>query len=245
MIKYIVGVFIMYLFKSVHCYQKQTTACNGSDWTEYKDEKCLKLIPKFFTQEQGSHACRQEHPDSRLVSIKSADEQRFIAKLIFETLKVHVNVWIGARRDLNSSVSENGTKFFWEDRSEVTHFTDWAEGSPTTNVERDCIIMESALTKPGNSSEDHHNGKWRDMTCEQANYIICEKLQEWTFKELQQTFFNYRRVTNVELENQQRNLNVTNATLISVEKKLNESLNELDNLKQNPGKERIMVKNYR
>ena len=77
--------------------------CGGNDWVPYKDEKCFKISEKLATRDEAETICNQEYfrTDSvapTLASIKSAAEQEYLTKFIFETSGVDNNVWIGAKR---------------------------------------------------------------------------------------------------------------------------------------------------
>ncbi len=193
------------------------TYCSGSGWVAFKDEKCFKLIKKWATHDNAEIICNQEYfrTDSfapTLVSIKSSAEQEYLTKFVFNTPNSN-NVWIGAKR-----WPENGTVFVWNDGS-VIDFDNWAEGSPTEETKRSCVAMQSEFSKKLSNMSDLDqraiNGKWKDVTCDTGNWVLCQKLQTWSFPQLQKTFLDSRK----ELQN----------SLNDVTKQLNDTRNQLDN----------------
>ena len=127
--------------------------CGGNDWVPYKDEKCFKIIEKLATHDEAETICNQEYFRTNsvtptLVSIKSAAEQEYLTKFVFETSGVVNSVWIGAKRR-----PENSTKFVWNDGSDI-EFDNWAEGSPTEESRRGCVEMQSEFSKQFSNMSD-------------------------------------------------------------------------------------------
>jgi microcystin-dependent protein len=209
-----------------------STFCDGSKWIAYKDEKCFKLIiKKWVTYKEAEDICKKERLRTdlytpRLISIKSATEQEYLTNFVFNTSGVKVNVWIGARR-----LPENGNEFVWNDGS-VIDFDNWVEGSPTKEIGRGCVEMQSRLTRRFSNISDSNlrgiNGKWRDVTCESGNYVICQKLQAWSFPKLQQTFLDARKELKDSLENVTKQLDNTKNQLEDTKNQLSDTRNQLD-----------------
>lgn len=112
-----------------------------------------------------------------LASITSAAEQTFLTKCIFETSGVENNIWIGAKLIQNVNI-------VWDDGS-LHEFTNWAEGSPSEQLGRDCVEMQWYNTKKSTSNDTDSNlqsinGKWRDVKCGEENYALCKKTQSWS-----------------------------------------------------------------
>jgi hypothetical protein len=205
------------------------TFCYGSEWIAYKDEKCFKLIRKWATHKEAEDICKKERLRTelytpRLVSIKSATEQEYLTNFVFDKSGVKINVWIGARR-----LPENGNEFVWNDGS-VIDFTNWVEGSPTEEIGRGCVEMQSRFTRKFSNISDFNlrgiNGKWRDGTCESGNYVICQKLQAWSFPKLQQTFLDARK----ELRDTRNQLNDTRKELYNSNILLIDTRNQLEKI---------------
>ncbi len=218
------------------------TYCGGSGWVAYKDEKCFKLIKKWATHDEAETICNQEYfrTDSfvpTLVSIKSSAEQEYLTKFVFNTSDSN-KVWIGAKRR-----PENGTEFVWNDGS-IIDFDNWAEGSPTEETKRDCVEMQSEFSKQFSNMSDLDqraiNGKWNDVTCNIGNWVLCQKLQTWSFPLLQKIFLDSRKelqnslndVTN-QLSDTKNDLTITKNELTTTKNNLINTNNELTTTKNN------------
>lgn len=169
-------------------------SCPGENWIAYKDEKCFKLIKTFTNGNQARTLCQGEklHDDQlapTLASIHSAEEQEFLNNFIFKTNKLQSNVWIGLKQ------VHNVTSYAWDDGTEYD-FKNWANGHPLAHIGRDCVIMESA--EADFALGDSEEGKWKDVTCELANNVLCEKKQTWSLEQMQKEFLDYRKM---QLEN--------------------------------------------
>ena len=71
----------------------------GVDWTAYKDEKCIKVFHDMLSYEDATKACHLAAKDASIITIRSAEEQKFIANLLFQKHKVHDPNWLGAKFD--------------------------------------------------------------------------------------------------------------------------------------------------
>jgi hypothetical protein len=228
-----------------------STFCDGSEWIAYKDEKCFKLIRKWATHKEAEDICKEERLQTdlytpRLVSIKSATEQEYLTNFVFDKSGVQVSVWIGARR-----LPENSNEFVWNDGS-VIDFTNWVEGSPTEEIGRDCVEMQSRFMRKFSNISDSNlrgiNGKWRDVICESGNYVICQKLQAWSFPKLQQTFLDARKELKDSLDIVTKKLSDTKNQLTNTQNELHDTTirlsdaeNKIEDSKRNPGK---IIRNF-
>ena len=158
-----------------------------------------------------------------LVTIKSAAEQEYLTKFVFDTSEVKTNVWIGVKR------IGNGNKFMWDDGSALD-FTNW-EGSPSEEIGRDCVEMQSRLARKFSNISDSNlrgiNGKWRDVTCESGNYVICQKLQAWSVLKMQKTILDVRRELKGSIEDVTKQLEDTKNQLNDTRNQLNDTRNQL------------------
>jgi hypothetical protein len=191
-----------------------TGPCYGKEWVAYKDEKCFKLIEENVERDKAEENCNKGFFKNdlfipTLVSIKSAAEQQFLTKFVFDISGAVENVWIGAKRR-----TDNNNQFVWNDGTDID-YTNWAEGSPSGNG--DCVQMKSQFSRRFSNISQFFksaiNGKWGNVPCNKKNLALCQKLQIWSVPQLQQTLLDIRK-------------NLTDA--------LTEVKNELDNLKQNP-----------
>ena len=226
--------------------------CGGDNWIAFKDEKCFKLIKKFATGDEARKICNQEYLQSdsslpTLASINSAAEQEYLTKFIFDTSGIKISVWIGANR------TENVSQFVWDDGS-AFDFTNWAEGRPYEEIGMDCVEMQSRYTRKFSDITDSNlhsiNGKWKDVACEKANYVLCQKLQIWSLQHLQKTFLDSRKElqdsfkdmtnqlndTRNQLDNTKKELTTTKNDLTTTINELTNTKNELEVLQKNPSK---------
>ncbi|CAK9251863.1 unnamed protein product [Sphagnum jensenii] len=161
-----------------------------------------------------------------LVSIKSAAEQEYLTKFVFDTSEVETNVWIGAKRR-----PDNGNQFVWNDGS-VIEFTNWAEGSPSDQVKKECVLMRSQYTRGLSNIAKFDtltiNGKWGDVTCETTNWVLCQKLQTWSFPQLQKKLLDIKKELKDSLENVTKQLDNTKNQLEDTRNQLRDVRNELN-----------------
>lgn len=118
-----------------------------------------------------------------MVIINSAAEQTFLTEYILTASdNSDNNVWIGAVRRPDS-----GSEFDWNDGSAVQRYTNWKIGHPSNDTRRSCVVMQSEL------SRQISDMPWTDVGCGGGNWFICEKLQTWSSKQLQQVLLATRR----------------------------------------------------
>lgn len=157
--------------------------CGDDSWIPYKDEKCVKLFKTFLTRLQAQEHCNQQVSISdipTLVTIKSAAEQTFLNKYVFNSSDSN-SVWIGAERRPGSA-----TEFEWIDGSPVQRFTNWQVGSPSNIVGRPCVQMQSIYSRVISAME------WTDISCNGASWFICQKTQVWSIEQLQRAVVKTR-----------------------------------------------------
>jgi hypothetical protein len=188
-------------------------------------------LRKLENYGEAEKVCNLEYKKSEqtfvptLASIKTASEQQFLTEYIFNISGAENNIWLGAER----IGDEN--EFLWNDGSSLD-YSNWAEGSPTNDSRRNCLIILSGLAY-GNSQI----GKWKDITCASGNWILCQKLQIWSFPQLQKSFLDSRnefkdtklRLSKVEIEcqNTKNELEKTASDLSEAKHKLTNTVNEL------------------
>ena len=159
-----------------------------------------------------------------VASINSAAEQEYLNQFIFGTSGVKIDVWLGAKR--------TGNQFAWDDGS-AFDYTNWAEGHPSEEIGRDCVEMQSSFMRKF-PNESYSNllgigGKWKDVTCEAPNYVLCQKLQTWSLQDLQKTFLDF-------MKKQQDSFKNVTDQLSDTRNQLDNTKNELEVLQQNPSK---------
>jgi hypothetical protein len=162
-----------------------------------------------------------------LASIKTASEQQFLNEYIFNISGAENNIWLGAEK----IGDEN--EFLWNDGSSLD-YSNWAEGSPTDDLRRNCLTMLSGFTY-GNSQI----GKWKDITCANGNWILCQKLQMWSFPQLQKNFLDSRNELKdtklqmskleIEFQNTKNDLNETKKDLVKTASDLSDTKQKLTN----------------
>jgi predicted nucleic acid-binding Zn-ribbon protein len=222
------------IFSTTNPSDSSFTFCGGNDWIAYKDEKCFKIIKTSATHDEAEIICNQDfRTDSvapTLVSIKSAAEQEYLTKFVFEISGVEDNVWIGARR------LENSNEFVWNDGSFINDFFDnFAVGSPTVDDRRGCVAMQSELSKQSSNMSDLDqraiNGKWKDVSCNTKNLILCQKMQTWSLQHLQKTFLDFKKELKDSLKDVTNQLSDTRNQLDDTKNELTNTKNELSSTK--------------
>jgi hypothetical protein len=159
-----------------------------------------------------------------LASIKTSTQQQFLNDYIFNISGAENNVWLGAER-----VGEKN-EFMWNDGSSLD-YNNWVEGSPTNDSRRNCLVMQSAITY---RSDDI--GKWKDITCANGNWILCQKLQMWSFPQLQKSFLDSRNLlkeTRERLEDNEHQLSETKYELSAAKNEIQITKDELRDTKKN------------
>ena len=179
-----------------------SSVCGSGPWILYKDEKCLQLLPEFVSQDEAQRLCDQTtafaSPNS-LLTIQSAEEQEIIQNILFEQLGIVDQVWLGIRRQISNSSSNNETtleEFKWRDGSPLT-FSNWAEGSPSDDEHKTCALITSGLYVRGGESEvmegNSIHGQWMDSSCEKRAMVLCQKPQVWQMSQIQETLVALRK----------------------------------------------------
>lgn len=161
-----------------------STLCGDATWTLYRDLKCIKYIDQLTTYEGALEVCRRvigTNDSSPLITIKSAEEQAFVTKLLFQDHQVIENVWLGAERG-----RENSLDFQWSDGSELD-YTNWAPENPTDELEKNCTELTSHL------SRQVDDGLWKNTPCARRNLVLCQKVQDWDLLDLQHILLQLRQ----------------------------------------------------
>lgn len=202
----------------------------GLGWISYRDEKCFKLIRKWTTRDDAVFICKSERLPTdtetpSLVTVNSIDEQTFLTKLMFANSEL--NVWIGARR--RGNINDSGV-FHWDDGMALS-FTHWAPSAPTNQTERRCVEMQADFASKDSPSSSLE-GKWRDVSCQLANYVVCQKMQYWSLGKLQRSVLESRK----ELADTQAQLSFTKAQLTATQTQLSQSSASLKTTLSNVGK---------
>jgi hypothetical protein len=99
-------------------------------------------------------------------------------------MKVIDAVWIGVhRKDKNTFVTDNGHPL---------EFNNWQNGSPTNLETRNCVELKSEFTLFYETKKDNI-GKWADVPCSKNNLILCQTMQGWSSKMVQNFLLEYKR----------------------------------------------------
>ena len=158
------------------------------------------------TNDEAISACNEQNIKSKsylpsLVTIKSKEEQTYLQNYLHKELGIVDNVWIGAKRD-------NNNRFVWNDGSDI-EFSNWAENRPSGDLNNRCAQM-----LPNDSLS---SGQWIDTSCERQSLITCEKLQIWTFPDLQKAFLESRRRSDQKINDLNELLKVKDKQIDSLE----------------------------
>lgn len=156
--------------------QTKTAAAGCNDgWEPYKDEKCFKLIESTGTQSfpNAEKTC-EINDNSKMISVLSLEEQKFLEEFLFKRQGVVDNVWLGAKSD----TSLPSYSFFWVNGgAKLTTFTNWAVGNPKnqSNAGDSCVQMHA---------EAEQRGQWSNEPCARRNLVVCEKAQSWSMEKM-------------------------------------------------------------
>jgi hypothetical protein len=124
------NLFNFFLFSKVSFSATYSSLCG--DWTQYKDEKRVKILNKeklvFF--EESEKSCLQADNGSSIYTMHSKEEQEFILEFLFNTNKIVENVWIGLKY--------NNNQLEWADGSKMS-FNNWAKGYPSNKTDYNCV----------------------------------------------------------------------------------------------------------
>jgi hypothetical protein len=198
--------------------QNSSEPCGDNGWVPYLDTKCFKIFPNELKyRDEAENYCKEERFQSyipSLVIIKSRSEQEFVANLVFNISGSFDSVWIDAKRN-----SDNKT-FSWNDGSKI-EYSNWSEGSPSEDVDSNCVQINSRFAKLLSSDEiletQSVEGAWSNVPCKKRNLVLCQKMQVWSFPQLQYEFLNARK------------------ELKDTKDQLSETQSEVKSLKSNPG----------
>lgn len=140
-------------------------------WTEFGDnDKCFRLLEKVATWEEAADFCKENGSNkSTLATIKSQLEQNQILNYLYHQKNTIDNVWIGGRR-LNAS-----ERFKWIDGSSI-EYQSWRRGGPLDDANKNCMQLDSALSKPKSFVEFKDKvGDWENTECERRNFLsLCQ-----------------------------------------------------------------------
>jgi hypothetical protein len=75
-----------------------------------------------------------------------------------------------------------------------------------------------------NLSKSGNEGKWNDVPCGKLNLVLCEKLQFWSFPQMQKTLLAVRK----ELSDTRNQLNDTRNQLVNTTNQLSDTRNQLN-----------------
>ena len=168
-----------------------------------------------MTRDEALTACEGPNRASympSIVKIESKSEQKQIENYLFKRLGITENVWIGAKRD------EDSSNFEWEDESEL-HYENWDKNRPSSDRNSNCAQIRA------------DSGKWTDIGCDGRGIVICEKLQMWTFPELLNEFFEWRRHMERSKEELIENLIVKDIRITRLENSLDQISKRLSSLR--------------
>jgi len=151
-------------------------------WTKWKDEKCFLLNSTFSNHEEARLTCNAT--GGMLANVKEVEQQTFLNNFLFNTSAVEIGVWIGGTRLIGPIGNE--TNFRWGDGTSIG-YANWATGSPTPLVGKNCVAMQSRF------SFFETEGTWKDVSCSSPNYFVCETVPTWTLFETQVALIETRK----------------------------------------------------
>ncbi|CAG2102107.1 unnamed protein product [Medioppia subpectinata] len=235
----VIVVYVLQLFhlNLVHGTCREPCGCNG--WVPYGNEKCYRVFnttdPKTYA-ESGEYcgALKQDPYVPTLAIVKSADEHRFLVDYLSDTFANGIDVWIGARR--RTSPADNVPEFKWWDGSAL-EYSNWLPGAALGVDRADCVAMKSAKQwyAVSGGAQLVDNGVWVNTVCGAHNMVLCQKLQYWSYREIQlQVLADRRRAlqTHHDLDTLRNVLDVT-ANNSATKNIQDEILNEITTLKRN------------
>jgi hypothetical protein len=118
-------------------------------WTKYK-HKCLKFFDEFRAYSDAEKICQSNV--GTLISIHSAEENKFVMDLANREKTKRVGVWIGAKR--NNSLDY----FEWTNGKEFD-YSNWAIGQPTNSTDPESHVAMHADDTWSAGGKDE-NGFW-------------------------------------------------------------------------------------
>lgn len=159
--------------------KSEKSSCLGSGWISFYNQKCFKLIQVPAKQKDAFLACLNEYTlfdvtFPELVSPGSAWEQDFLMKRVLNLTKpAKQNIWTGVYTFIKRGSDGQLESNFLGSVS----FTNWAgEPLPPLESENNCVQMNGST------------GKWRLVSCETKNWVLCEKPPKLTTLDLQSNF---------------------------------------------------------
>lgn len=111
--------------------------------------RCYKYIATRTAWADAELHCVNE--GANLASIRSQEENQFVARLIKNFDTAQDWTWIGL-----TDIHKEG-RWMWSDRSKV-HFTLWAKGEPNGGTRHNCVDF---------------NGLWADQSCSTTRPFVC------------------------------------------------------------------------
>ncbi|XP_024862077.1 layilin isoform X2 [Kryptolebias marmoratus] len=145
-----------------------------------KGKPCYKLA--YFSElrrkmnfAEAELACRRE--GGRLLSIRSASEQKVVEQLITELRPTDGDFWIGLRRNHGDedSSSDCSSQYYWVDGSK-SKFRNWHMDEPSCGYEV-CVVMYHQPSAPAGQG-GLYMFQWNDDNCETKNNFICKYAAE-------------------------------------------------------------------
>jgi hypothetical protein len=110
-------------------------------WTRYK-HKCLKLISQRAQHSEAENSCQSI--GATLISIHSAEENKFVKGLAYRERTKDLTVWIGAKRN-------NSLNYFEWTNEQAFNYSNWGSGQPTNS------------TDPESHVTIHKDGTWKAL----------------------------------------------------------------------------------
>jgi hypothetical protein len=159
----------------------------------YKDEKSFLLINKLLNHKSAEKICQslEESKDSKvtLAVIESKDEQNFINRYLYEVMKTVENAWIGiTKEELKQNFKANNEAF--------VKYTNWAEGSPSPSGMKSYMNLKSPFSSIDINSRKNLDGLWEDVSCDNNNLVLCQRMQSWTLSQVQRILYDMNNKLN-------------------------------------------------
>jgi hypothetical protein len=202
--------------------------CGDASWTEFKDEKCYKLLQRLpMTQAEADLSCFSGRvstfPTSTVLTIKSLEEQDFVFKWLAgnSSLPRNESVWLSAKRRI-------GREFEWSDGSSL-NYSNWVGGVPGRKGGEDCVTLEG------------QSGLWKETACSASNNmnrVVCEKLQDWRF----QRWFQLEKNLKDFAADFQGKLSIVSESSRNTSETLQQKLNQVIEFVEQLGNESIQLK---
>ncbi|KAL3837095.1 hypothetical protein ACJMK2_022476 [Sinanodonta woodiana] len=129
-----------------------------SGWTEpcITDDTsihCYEIVDTLITWKNASDLCKYD--GGNLVTIESAEEQKYITDVIKRMFLKARSLWIGS--DMLHPEEERA----WSNGEKLS-YENWAKGEPNNVDMENCVILRT------------NNSMWNDVKCTEKNGYICE-----------------------------------------------------------------------